>query len=97
MAIKRRNRARLAKRLEAALELPTGTLHRTLRLEISGNRQAIVEGCSRILQYDEDCIRMETVGGEIGFSGERLCVNGLSGGSAVVAGRFVTIRFEEEC
>lgn len=93
MALKRR-RVRLAKRLETALELPEGTLYRSLRLELSGNKQAIVEGCRRILQYDEDCIRLDTVGGAVCFEGEALCVNCLSGGSAVVTGRFITVGFD---
>lgn len=95
MTTKRHYRKRLARRLETALELPGGTLYRALRIEISGNRQAIVEGCGRVLRYDEDCIRLETVEGEISFEGENLCVNGLSGGSAVVTGRFVTIAFHD--
>lgn len=99
MGTKRRGRRRktpLGKRLERALELPTGTLCASLRIEFSANRRAVIEGCRRVLRYDEDCIRLETVEGEISFEGERLCVNCLSGGSAVVTGRFVTVGFHDE-
>ncbi len=92
MARKRR-KSGLAQRLETALELPDGTLHRALRAELSGNRRAVVEGCRRILQYDEDCIRLDTVEGVLCFEGETLRVNCLSAGGAVVTGRFVTIHF----
>ncbi len=92
MARKRRT-AKLAKRLETALELPDGTLHRSLRMELSGNRRVVVEGCRRILQYDEDRIRLDTVEGAVCFEGEALRVNCLSGGSAVVTGCIVTVGF----
>lgn len=86
-------RKRLARHLEAAFELPDGTLCRTLRMELTANREAIVEGCQRVLQYEEDRISLDTVDGEVRFEGENLCVNCLVGGNAVVSGHILTIGF----
>ncbi len=95
MARKRR-KIPLTKRLETALELPDGTLCHSLRVEMSGNRRAAVEGCRRILQYDENCIRLDTVEGALRFEGDALRVNCLSGGNAVVTGQIATVGFEGE-
>lgn len=95
MARKRR-KIPLTKRLETALELPDGTLCRSFRIELSGNRRAVIEGCRRILQYDQNCIRLDTVEGALCFEGDCLRVNCLSGGSAVVTGQIATVGFEGE-
>lgn len=92
MAPKHRRR-HLARRLETVFELPDGTLSQTLRMEMTANREAIVEGCRRVLQYDEDRISLDTVNGEVCFEGENLCVNCLVGGNAVVSGHILTIGF----
>ncbi len=73
--------------------MPEGTLCRALRMEFTGNRRIVVEGCLRILQYDEDRIRLHTVEGDVTFDGETLSVNCLMNGSAVVSGHIVTVSF----
>ena len=40
---------RLLERVETALEMPTGVLTAAPRVEFSGNRRVLVEGCKRIL------------------------------------------------
>lgn len=86
---------KLSRRLEQALELPSGTLCAALTVELYGNREAVVEGCRRVLVYDADCIRLETVEGLLCFRGEGLRVVGFAGGVATVGGRILTVGFEE--
>ena len=38
-------------RVEKALELPVGSLSSAARIELSGNRRAVVEGCRGIVEY----------------------------------------------
>lgn len=83
------------RRMERTLRMPEGTLTRTLRMEFAGNRRVVVEGCRRILQYDEDRITLDTVEGAVAFEGELLCVNCLAGDSAVVSGGILTVSFKE--
>lgn len=86
-------RKRLLKRMEHTLRMPEGALCRILRMEFTGNRQVIVEGYRRILQYDEDRIRLDTAEGEVTFEGDALCVNCLAGGKAMVSGHIVNVAF----
>ena len=87
--------AKLSRRIERALEMPTGTLRPALTMELYGNREAVVEGCRRVLRYDADCIRLDTVEGVVRFAGEDLRVTCFAGGTATVSGRMVTLGFEE--
>lgn len=91
----RKRKQKLLTRMEHTLRMPEGTLARTLRMEFTANRRVIVEGCRRILQYDEDRITLDTVEGEVTFEGDALCVNCLAGGSAAVSGHILSVSFSE--
>lgn len=85
--------SRVPVRLERALELPAGTLTGGGRMELTGNRRAVVEGCRRVLEYEEDCIRLETEDGVVRFRGRDLCVNCLTDRCAVVSGTVLSVEF----
>lgn len=60
---KRRRQPPLAHRVETVLELPGGTLSGEARIEMTGNRRAVVESCRGILEYEEGVIRLNTGSG----------------------------------
>lgn len=86
---------RLLKQLEKTFCLPQGALSPILRLEFTSNRDVIVEGCRRIMQYEEHRIRLETVEGLLTFEGDALCVNCLAGDKVSVSGYIVSVFFAE--
>lgn len=90
-----RKKHTVAAKLERTLELPCGTLYPALRIELSANRRAVVEGCRRVLCYTDTHIRLRTVDGDIDFEGENLRVDCFADGHAVVSGRFVHLGFSE--
>lgn len=83
----------IAQRMERALELPCGTLTSAARMELSGNRRVVVEGCRGILEYEEGQIRLSTASGEVRFMGRDLCMNCLTEDSAVVTGVILSVEF----
>lgn len=82
-----------AEKLEQALRLPVGALDNTARMELSGNRRVLVEGCRGIVKYDEDGIELRTVGGVVRFIGRELCMNSLNPACAVITGRLLSLEF----
>ena len=86
-------RAALSQRVERALDLPTGALTEAPRIELSGNRRALVEGCQSILEYDEDRIRLRTAAGIVRFLGRDLCMNCLNPSCAVITGQLLSVEF----
>lgn len=81
------------RRVEQALELPGGTLSKEVRIELRGDRQAIIEGCRGIAQYGEDSISLRTESGVIRFMGRDLTMNCLAGREAVVMGKMLSVEF----
>ena len=98
MATRRKQRPtprgnRITRRVESVLELPSGTLSGTARIELSGNTCAVVEGCKGILEYEDDVIRLNTASGIVRFMGQNLGMNCLSEDSAVVEGKILAVEF----
>ena len=97
MITKRKKRRReappLARRVEQVLELPNGTLSGAARVELSGNRRAVVEGCRGILEYEEGVIRLNTGSGIIRFMGRELGLSCMTEDSAVVTGFILSVEF----
>lgn len=88
----KRNHA-VAGRVENVLDLPVGVLTEAPRIELAGNRRALVEGCERILECDEDRVCLRTAVGTVRFTGRELCLHCRTADSTVVTGRLLSIEF----
>lgn len=84
---------RITERMETALELPTGTLSNVARIELTGNRQAVVEGCRGILEYDDGLIRLNTSSGVVRFVGRNLSMSCLTEDNAVITGTLLSVEY----
>lgn len=62
-------------------------------MEWTGNRRVVMEGCRRVLEYEEDCIQLETEDGVVRFMGQQLRVDCLITGCAVVTGTVLSLEF----
>ena len=87
------NKETVYRRLEQGLDLPTGVLSTAPRMEFSGNRRVVIEGCQSILEYDEDRIRLRTALGEVRFLGSRLRMVCRTSEHAVVSGHLLSMEF----
>lgn len=79
--------------LSRILDIPASALGGIPQLQLSGNREAVVEGCQGILEYDENIIKLNTGKMSITFVGRGLQVKVLTHDSAVVAGFITGIEF----
>lgn len=89
----KRARAALSGRVERALELPGGTLTDIPHIEMTGHREAIVEGCHGILSYDDDVVRLHTGCGIIRITGQKLTLRAMNNDSAMVSGKILSLEF----
>jgi sporulation protein YqfC len=62
-------------------------------MEINGNTEAVVDGCSGVLEYDTDVVRIRTGKLIIRFTGRGLTIKCLTEDSLVVTGFFTGIEF----
>lgn len=86
-------RSQFPARVERALDLPCGVLQTLPRIELSGNRRVVIEGCQGILTYDEDTVCLRTDIGVLRLLGTRLRLCRLSPTCTAVAGTVLSIEF----
>ena len=75
--------------LGKALELPPGALGKGAHIELSSNREATVDGCKGVMEYEECRIKLNIGSGSVTFCGRGLEITNLIGNQAVIAG-FIT-------
>ena len=81
--------------MERALYIPTGALCPVLRMEFLADREVLIEGVRRIVQYDEHRIRLQTVDGVLTFEGDGMQVDCLTCEKARILGRILSLSFGE--
>ena len=62
-------------------------------IEICGNREAIVEGCRGVLEYNDTLIKLDTGKLIISFIGSELCIGTFQLGQTVIRGNILSIDF----
>ncbi len=87
--LSRKGAAKLAK----LLEFPETAIAGTALLQIAGNREATIDGSQGVLEYNEECIRINAGKMMLKFSGRGLSLKCLSGETLVIEGFITQIEF----
>ena len=72
-------------------ELPP--LSSTPCIELSGNREAVIEGSKGVLEYTTECIRVNTVGMVLVLSGRELNLRCISDSALIIDGFITSVEF----
>lgn len=80
--------------IEKALSLPYGTIDRGVRIVLFSNKEALIEGCKGISEYDENCIVLKLKNNSIKFVGTQLNVSSYEKNNMVIKGNFLSVEFE---
>ena len=80
-------------KLNRAFDIPQSSLLGNTQIELSGNREAIVDGCHGILEYDENTIKLAAGKMSVRFIGRGLQIKVLTPDSAVIEGFISNIEF----
>ncbi len=80
--------------IEKALSLPYGTIDKGARIVLHSNKEAIIDGCKGISEYDEDCIVLKLKNKNIMFKGCDLNISSYEKNYVVIKGNFQSIEFE---
>ncbi len=89
-------RSPVSRRVEALLELPDGVLGHCTRIELTDNRQALMEGCCDISEYEDDRVQVTVAGGAVRFLGQGLRLNCLTTDSVLITGKILSVEFLNE-
>lgn len=82
-----------AQRIAEVLDLPLDVICDIPRSELMGNSQISVENIRGILDYNENCIKINTTVGIIKIDGDELLIESISDESVSVKGRIIRVEF----
>lgn len=88
-----RTRFSAGERIDAVLELPPGTMGSGVHLELDSNREAIIDGCRGVLEYNETTVRFNTGQGQLKLTGRGLVIRSLVQNQAIVEGFLTSVEF----
>lgn len=77
---------RLLDSISRSLDLPQDVVSGYVHIEISGNREVIVEGCEGVLEYGECSISLNTGRLTVRVNGCELTIVSMQNGQAVIKG-----------
>lgn len=93
----RKSRVNIKKEIKSnikkIIETPIENFKDISRLEMMGNNEALLEGCSGILEYDENIIRISTKKNEIKFFGRGLNLKCLTPENVIIQGTILSVEF----
>lgn len=72
--------------------IPIITSHEA-KIEMSGNREIIIDGCKGIVEYEEDLIKLSLGEMLLTLSGDSLVITSFDSGIAVINGQILNISF----
>ena len=80
-------------KLAEILSLPQGTFKNFPSIQIRGNREIIIDGCTGLLSYAQDSILLETKYCRIRISGRALNLNNLTKNILAIRGFIKNVEF----
>ena len=79
--------------LESLKSTSLGVMLNPVRIEIRGNREAVVEGCKSILHYDENIVKVNMNKMIVSFFGRNMEIKCLTSDSLVIRGFITSIEY----
>lgn len=76
-----------------SLELPVDVLEGLPKIEMMGNKEAVIEHCQGVLEYNDQIVRVKAGKLTLKFTGRDLCLRTMTGDSVVVEGYFTSVEF----
>ena len=83
----------LSEKLNDTLEIPPTARAGNAQIELLGNREAFVDGCGGVLQYEDDVVRIAAGDSIIRFTGTGLCICALQAGQVRITGLIAGVDF----
>ena len=82
-------------RVAQTLELPVEVAEGMPQIELLGNREANVEHCQRVLEYNDQTVRLHTGRLVLKITGRKLRMSYLAGDLVRVEGWFSAVEFQQ--
>ena len=83
-----------AEHISEALEILPGTLTASCSIQMSSNREVLIDGCRGLLEYGDEKIRVNVGNGVVQLVGRGLEIKSLSYTNVVISGYILSVAFE---
>ncbi len=93
IATPKKERRSFRQKVSDSMDFPLETLYNLSQIQLTGNREAIVEGCKGILEYDDCMIRLKTKSMQISFWGSGLMLKCLNTDNVIIEGKLERLEF----
>lgn len=84
---------RASQKIAREVDLPRSLFSGLAHMELEGNKEAIVEGCGGVLEYEEGIITLDTGNSKTRFMGRDLVIKALTDERAIISGNILSIEF----
>ena len=75
------------------LHLPKDIMQGTMKVTLTGNREAWIENYRGLLEYTDKCIRLQGKDGQLEIQGNALCIDYYTNEDMKICGYFSHIKF----
>ena len=79
--------------LRSFFDIPPSAIAGMLHIELSGNTEAVVDGCVGVLEYDETTVRLAGKKMSVKFTGRNLHLKILTHDSAILEGFILGVEY----
>ena len=76
-------------------DIPGAVTTQEMQVELAGNTEAVITGCTGVLEYDPGTIRLAGKKLSVTFTGRGLALRALTQNSAIVQGYILNVEFTE--
>ena len=90
----RKKVSKAAEQLSSAFEIMPGTLSSGCAIQMSSNREVLIDGCRGLLEYGDEKIRVNVGNGVVQLVGRGLEIESLSYKAVVISGYILSVEFE---
>ncbi|MCL2512833.1 MAG: YabP/YqfC family sporulation protein [Oscillospiraceae bacterium] len=91
---KEKQKCGVARTILRELDMPPSSVNEEFHLEMSGNKEAVLQGCKGVLEYSDTAVRINTGARGVVFKGMGLEMKTFASGQAVVEGLIVSVEFD---
>ncbi|MDD2956344.1 MAG: YabP/YqfC family sporulation protein [Oscillospiraceae bacterium] len=80
-------------RLAQMLDVPQNVFTAFSQICLSGNREAVLDGCQGVLEYEPELIRLNLGDMILQFTGRNLQIKCMTGENVIIEGYILTVSF----
>ncbi len=82
-------------KLAKILDVPQNMFESYSQIVLSGNREAILDGCQGVIEYEDDFIKLKIGKQMVKFTGQNLQIKCMTGENVIIDGVILSMEFVE--